>query len=72
MPDTFRGPHKGFTEESGEKYAEEVKEVIRRLGGGVGVFIHESMMGCGGQIVMPPGYLPRVYDTGAADFLADE
>jgi 4-aminobutyrate aminotransferase-like enzyme len=64
MPDTFRGPHRGFTEASGKKYAKEVAEVIKQLGGGVGAFIHESILGCGGQIVMPPMYLPTVYDTG--------
>lgn len=61
MPDTFRGPYKGFNETSGEKYAKEVEQVIELLGGGVGAFIHESIMGCGGQIVMPPKYLDIVY-----------
>ncbi len=30
---------------------------------GVGTFIAESIVGCGGQIMMPPGYLPRVYEV---------
>jgi len=63
MPDTYRGPHRGHTEASGKKYAKEVAAVIKKLGGGVGAFIHESVMGCGGQIVMPPAYLQTVYDT---------
>lgn len=64
MPDTYRGPHRGHTEASGKKYAKEVAAVIKKLGGGVGAFIHESVMGCGGQIVMPPAYLQSVYSTG--------
>ena len=67
MPDTYRGPYRGFTEESGKKYAKEVGDVIKQLGGGVGAFIHESIMGCGGQIVMPPMYLDTVYDTSMSD-----
>lgn len=29
--------------------------------GGIGVFIAESIVGCGGQIVLPPTYLQNVY-----------
>lgn len=29
----------------------------------MGTFIAESIVGCGGQIVMPPGYLKRVYEV---------
>jgi 4-aminobutyrate aminotransferase-like enzyme len=64
MPDTYRGPYRGNTEASGKKYAKEVASVIKQLGGGVGAFIHESIMGCGGQVVMPPAYLKTVYETG--------
>lgn len=31
--------------------------------GGVGTFIAESIVGCGGQIMMPPGYLKRCYEV---------
>jgi 4-aminobutyrate aminotransferase-like enzyme len=55
VPDTFRGPY-----QSGQEYADEVKYIVSATGG-VGAFIHESIMGCGGQIVMPDGYLPEAY-----------
>lgn len=32
-----------------------------RAGGRVGAFICESILSCGGQIVLPPGYLAGVY-----------
>jgi ethanolamine-phosphate phospho-lyase len=55
MPDTYRGPYKSASE-----YANEVKQIIEQTGG-VGAFIHESMMGVGGQVVLPEGYLDEVY-----------
>jgi hypothetical protein len=30
---------------------------------GVAAFIHESIVGCGGQIVPPQGYLQQVYEA---------
>jgi 4-aminobutyrate aminotransferase-like enzyme len=60
MPDTFRGKHRGLTEASAEAYSAEVDAVIARTGG-VGCFIAESAMGCGGQVLLPPGYLRRCY-----------
>ena len=56
-----RGPHKGFTEESSKAYAKYVQD-IQESTGGVGCFIAESILGCGGQIVPPPRYLEFVYD----------
>ena len=41
-------------------YAKEVEDIVD-ITGGVGSFIHEAIMGCGGQIVMPEGYLPKAY-----------
>jgi ethanolamine-phosphate phospho-lyase len=55
-PDTYRGPYK-----TGAEYASEIQQIIEHTGG-VGAFIHESILGCGGQIMMPDGYLPIVYD----------
>lgn len=57
MPDTYRGPYKSASE-----YANEVKQIIE-LTGGAGAFIHESMMGVGGQVVLPDGYLAEVYEA---------
>ncbi|CAE7601356.1 etnppl, partial [Symbiodinium microadriaticum] len=49
-----------FTAESGNYYAKEVEDVITSTGG-VGVFIAESAMGCGGQVLLPPQYLSTCY-----------
>lgn len=49
-----------FTAESGRAYAKEVEDVVNRTGG-VGVFIAESAMGCGGQVLLPPEYLSTCY-----------
>jgi ethanolamine-phosphate phospho-lyase len=59
-PDSYRGPHRGYTKRTGHAYAKEVKAIIKETGG-VGTFIAESIVGCGGQIMMPPGYLEEVY-----------
>lgn len=47
---------------SGHKYAEEIRQ-LQKATGGVGVFICESVIGCGGQIVPPPSYLKEVYEA---------
>lgn len=57
VPDTYRGPYK-----TGAEYADEIRQVLEHTGG-VGAFIHESILGCGGQIMMPDGYLPAAYDA---------
>lgn len=64
MPDVYRGPYKQADPQAGEKYAQHVAEAveqIQRAGQQVGAFICESILSCGGQIVLPPGYLPAVY-----------
>jgi len=67
-PDTYRGK---YTDQSnvankdlGELYANEVQQVITSThenGRRVAAFIAESMQGCAGQLVLPAGYLRRVY-----------
>jgi 4-aminobutyrate aminotransferase-like enzyme/Ser/Thr protein kinase RdoA (MazF antagonist) len=64
MPDPFRGPFRGCDEECGRRYGHEVQRVIERAeanGRHVGAFICESLLGCGGQIVLPDGYLRSAY-----------
>jgi len=58
MPDVFRGLYRG--EEAGIKYAEQFEEGVARTGG-VAAFIAESLLSCGGQIELPPGYLQAAY-----------
>ena len=62
MPDPFRGKYLG--EESGKEYANEVQIAIDKIqesGKRVSVFIAESLMGCGGQLVPPRGFLKESF-----------
>jgi 4-aminobutyrate aminotransferase-like enzyme/Ser/Thr protein kinase RdoA (MazF antagonist) len=62
LPDAFRGKYRG--KNTGEEYAKEVKkqiDVIHTKGRGVGGFIIEPIISCGGQIELPEGFLSRTY-----------
>jgi len=62
LPDAFRGIHRG--ENSGEQYANEVQKQIVNIhakGRGVGAFIIEPIISCGGQIELPKGFLAQSY-----------
>lgn len=68
-PDSFRGkyrmgsgPGSASSEEVGALYAEEIIAIVQKTGG-VGTFIAESVVGCGGQIILPDGYLRRCYEA---------
>jgi 4-aminobutyrate aminotransferase-like enzyme/Ser/Thr protein kinase RdoA (MazF antagonist) len=64
MPDPYRGRFKGYSRQAAESYADDVQTAInqihqqaRELCG----FIAESILGCGGQVVLPDGYLDATY-----------
>lgn len=62
MPDTYRGEFTGSA--AGSKYAEHIKEIISHLQDqqkSVAAFICESILSCGGQIVLPKGFLKTTY-----------
>ena len=62
IPDSFRGIYRG--ENTGGKYAEHVLKAIEKIqaqGRNVGGFICESILSCGGQVVLPEGYLKKAY-----------
>jgi 4-aminobutyrate aminotransferase-like enzyme len=61
MPDVYRGQYKRTDPRAVEKYAYHVEEIIRQHQGKVAAFICESLMGCGGQLVLPDNYLKEVY-----------
>ncbi len=64
MPDPYRGPHRGYGVTTGAAYARDVAARIADLaaqGREIAGFICESLLGCGGQIVLPDGFLPEVY-----------
>ena len=51
-------------QEISELYAEEVVQLIRNArnkGCDIAAFLFESFISCGGQVILPPGYLKRVY-----------
>ena len=63
MPDTYRGIYRNDNN-AGRKYAEHVGDAIKLIkskGGNIAGFICESILSCGGQIVLPQHYLKEVY-----------
>jgi 4-aminobutyrate aminotransferase-like enzyme/Ser/Thr protein kinase RdoA (MazF antagonist) len=64
MPDDYRGPYRREDPARGARYAAHVREAFERalaLGGKPSAFLCESLLSCGGQIVLPPGYLAEAY-----------
>jgi 4-aminobutyrate aminotransferase-like enzyme len=64
MPDPYRGPYRGYGSESAAQYARHVQQAtadVREQGRDVAAFICESLLGCGGQIVLPDGYLHEAF-----------
>ncbi|MEO0734859.1 MAG: aminotransferase class III-fold pyridoxal phosphate-dependent enzyme, partial [Bacteroidota bacterium] len=59
LPDVFRGRHRN-PDTAGSDYAHYVRKAIA-AGKAYGGFICESILSCGGQIVLPEGYLREVY-----------
>jgi 4-aminobutyrate aminotransferase-like enzyme/Ser/Thr protein kinase RdoA (MazF antagonist) len=58
MPDVYRGAHHG--PDAGKLYAAHVAEALRQSSK-VAAFFCESALGCGGQIILPSGYLGEAY-----------
>ena len=61
MPDVYRGPYGSDDKNAGQKYALLVAQAIQDCDGGIAAFFCESLLSCGGQIVLPPGYLAHAY-----------
>jgi 4-aminobutyrate aminotransferase-like enzyme/Ser/Thr protein kinase RdoA (MazF antagonist) len=58
MPDPYRGAHRGYGPEIGQAYAADVARCVSLASErGLAGMIVESMIGCGGQVVLPDGYL---------------
>ena len=63
MPDPFRGQYRG--ERCAEQYAKEVQEAIDRIqwrNRNSFAFISEALMGCGGQLILPEGFLQKAFE----------
>ncbi|HEV8600579.1 MAG TPA: aminotransferase class III-fold pyridoxal phosphate-dependent enzyme [Gemmatimonadales bacterium] len=64
LPDDFRGPYRRNDPEAGRQYAAAVTEAIAGLsssGEAPAALLAESVLSCGGQIVLPPGFLAEAY-----------
>ena len=64
MPDGYRGPCRGFDARAGAYYARSVGESISRIGSRsapLAGFFAEGILGCGGQMPLPEGYLKRAF-----------
>ncbi len=63
-PDTYRGLYREDDPDAGKKYASHVADVIheaRGRGREIAGFMVEPLIGCGGQIVPPDGYLLEAF-----------
>ncbi|HBB94815.1 MAG TPA: class III aminotransferase [Blastocatellia bacterium] len=58
MPDVYRGEHRG--PDAATRYAQSVTDALQRTGGPAAMF-SEAALSCGGQIILPPGYLKEVF-----------
>jgi len=63
-PDLYRGPFQYNDADAGKKYANDVNRIVEELkkeNKFPAAFICETLLGVGGQIPLPPGYLKEVY-----------
>jgi 4-aminobutyrate aminotransferase-like enzyme/Ser/Thr protein kinase RdoA (MazF antagonist) len=63
-PDQYRGEFRYNDPEAGKKYAQDVLRIVEDLtkeGKEPAAFICETLLGVGGQILLPPHYLEEVY-----------
>lgn len=58
MPDVYRGAYRDS--DAGSRYARHVADAAQ-LSRGPAAFFCESAISCGGQIILPPGYLREAY-----------
>jgi 4-aminobutyrate aminotransferase-like enzyme/Ser/Thr protein kinase RdoA (MazF antagonist) len=64
MPDDYRGEFKRGAPDAGRGFAAAVTESVEALaaaGEPVGAFLTESLLSCGGQIVLPDGFLSDAF-----------
>jgi 4-aminobutyrate aminotransferase-like enzyme len=64
IPDGYRGEFKYSDPDAGNKYASHVDQVIEEIQSkneGIAAFYSESIIGCGGQVTLPQGYLKEIY-----------
>jgi 4-aminobutyrate aminotransferase-like enzyme len=65
MPDLFRGRFRYGDAEAGPRYAEKLATLLRDMNGinrRLAAFFVEAILGCGGQLVLPEGYLKAAFE----------
>jgi 4-aminobutyrate aminotransferase-like enzyme/Ser/Thr protein kinase RdoA (MazF antagonist) len=60
MPNLYRGEHRGA--DAAERYTAELSSVVDGIEGGPAGFIAEPLSGNAGGVLLPPSYLPAVYE----------
>jgi 4-aminobutyrate aminotransferase-like enzyme len=66
IPDRYRGKYRAAQGNLGMLYASDVAETARRVReerAGLAGFIAESIVSCGGQIILPDGYLREAFES---------
>ena len=65
LPDLYRGKYRSSQENAVQNYVTDARSRIEAITsrGGVAGLIAESLLSCGGQIPLPPGYLSEVYEA---------
>jgi 4-aminobutyrate aminotransferase-like enzyme/Ser/Thr protein kinase RdoA (MazF antagonist) len=61
---TYRGLYREDDPKAGSKYAAHVSDVVKKiqsLGRSPAALIYESVISCGGQVELPPGFLKEAY-----------
>ena len=78
IPDDYRGRFLREDPQAGERYAQDVQRAVHDIhqrGQKPAAFYCESILGCGGQVVLPEGYLRHAYTharAAGAVCIADE
>jgi 4-aminobutyrate aminotransferase-like enzyme len=64
MPDLYRGRFRYGDADAGPRYAEKITTLLRDMNGinrRIAAFFVEAALGCGGQLVLPEGYLAAAF-----------
>ncbi|GAB2175353.1 aminotransferase class III-fold pyridoxal phosphate-dependent enzyme [Dongia sp. agr-C8] len=65
MPDLYRGRFRYGDADAGPRYAEKIATLLRDINGlnrRPAAFFVEAILGCGGQLVLPEGYLKAAFE----------
>jgi 4-aminobutyrate aminotransferase-like enzyme/Ser/Thr protein kinase RdoA (MazF antagonist) len=65
MPDLYRGRIRAGEADAGRRYADRVAVLLRDMSGldrRLAAFFVEPLLGCGGQLVLPAGYLAAAFE----------